>query len=119
MIKLLAVVKSLAMGLMVLGFTVLASAEDTRVVKTMPVTEPQIVIHEFQFSQPTLTVAVGATVTWVNRDEESHTVTSASGLFTSPALDRQEAFSYRFTAPGTYAYYCALHPHMTARVIVR
>lgn len=78
----------------------------------------QISIAQFKFGPNTLSVRAGTTVTWTNRDEESHTVTSSAGAFASAALDRGEMFSYRFTAPGTYTYFCALHPHMTARIIV-
>jgi plastocyanin len=66
-----------------------------------------------------LTVPVGATVTWVNQDDDAHTVTADDGRFTSAGLDHGEQFSYRFAAPGTYAYHCALHPHMTARIVVQ
>ena len=82
------------------------------------VERPRISIAQFTFGPSALTVPGGTTVTWTNRDEDSHTVTSTEGIFTSPALDRGETFSYRFTAPGTYAYYCALHPRMTARILV-
>ncbi len=114
-------VKQLAAGFLVLGLATVGGAQAvTPVATTTPaVKAPQVVIREFKFSQVALTVPVNTTVTWVNRDEESHTVTSATGLFTSPALDPKQAFSYRFTTPGTYAYYCALHPHMTAKVIVK
>ena len=77
-----------------------------------------VTIDNFVFGPGRLTVKAGTTVTWTNRDEDSHTVTSTEGIFASPALDRGETFSYRFTAPGTYAYYCALHPRMTARILV-
>ena len=80
---------------------------------------PQIGIAKFAFGPNTLTVPAGTTVTWTNRDEDSHTVTSTAVAFSSPALDRGETFSYRFTTPGTYTYFCALHPHMTARIIVQ
>ncbi len=80
---------------------------------------PVVEIQEFRFSSGTVTVPVGTTVTWVNHDEEPHTVTSAERVFASPALDAGESFAYRFTTPGVYAYYCALHPHMTGRIVVR
>jgi plastocyanin len=80
---------------------------------------PVVPIENFAFGQPALAVPVGTTVTWVNHDEELHTVTSAAQVFASPGLDAGESFSYRFTAPGTYTYFCALHPNMTARVVVR
>ena len=55
----------------------------------------------------------------INHDEEPHTVTSASGAFASAGLSRDDTFSQRFSKPGTYAYMCALHPHMKATVIVQ
>jgi plastocyanin len=83
-----------------------------------PAAEPRISIAKFAFGPNTVTVPAGTTVTWTNRDADSHTVTSTAGAFSSPALDRGETFSYRFATPGTYTYFCALHPHMTAQVIV-
>jgi len=79
----------------------------------------EIRIHDFRFDPPTLSVPVGATVTWVNHDEELHTVTSAEGLFTSPGLDGDQRFSHRFEKPGTYQYRCALHPQMQGTIVVR
>ena len=84
-----------------------------------PAGGPLVGIEHFAFGEATLVVPVGTTVTWVNHDEEPHTVTSTARTFASPGLDAGESFSYRFTTPGTYAYFCALHPHMTARVVVR
>lgn len=81
--------------------------------------ESRIVIKNFAFSQPTLTVPVGGTVTWVNDDEEPHTVTSKDSSFRSPGLDHAETFTHRFERPGTYSYFCAIHPHMTATIVVR
>jgi plastocyanin len=80
---------------------------------------PEIHIQNFRFDPPTLVVPAGATVTWLNQDEEVHTVTSAQGLFTSPGLDSSQQFSYRFEKPGTYEYGCALHPQMKGTVVVR
>lgn len=91
----------------------------TAAAMTPAVTSPQIVIKKFQFSEPLLTIPVGTTVAWINQDDDAHTVTADDGRFASAGLDQGEQFSYRFTAPGTYAYHCALHPHMTARIIVR
>jgi plastocyanin len=88
-------------------------------VATGSTASPRLDIKQFQFSQPALTVPVGTTVTWVNQDEDAHTVTADNGRFTSAGLDRGEQFSYQFTAAGTYAYHCALHPHMTARIVVK
>ena len=79
----------------------------------------RVEIHEFAFAPAALTVPVGTTVTWVNGDEEPHTVTSRNGQFGSPGLDRDEAFSRTFTTPGTFQYFCALHPRMTGTVLVQ
>jgi len=61
---------------------------------------------------------VGATVTWVNEDDEPHTVT-ATGVFASPGLDYDETFSFKFTTAGRYTYQCLLHPRMTGTVVVQ
>jgi len=79
----------------------------------------RIGIQNFKFDPPTITVSAGTTVTWINRDGTVHTVTSEDGRLASAGLNNGEQFSYRFTAPGTYAYHCALHPHMMARIIVQ
>lgn len=76
-------------------------------------------IKEFAFTPPVLTVPVGTTVTWRNDDEEPHTITSTNGAFGSSGLSQHEAFSQTFSRPGRYEYFCALHPHMKATVIVR
>jgi plastocyanin len=82
-------------------------------------TGSRVTIEDFRFQEAKLRVPVGTTVTWVNQDEELHTVTSSAGLFASPGLDHDERFSYRFTTAGTYTYYCALHPKMRAEVVVQ
>ena len=76
-------------------------------------------ITQYAFTPTELTVAVGTTVTWTNDDEETHTVTSASGAFGSAGLGHEEGFKQTFARPGRYEYYCALHPHMKASVVVR
>ncbi len=78
----------------------------------------EVTIDNFSFSPQILTVPAGATVTWRNRDDVPHTVVSEDGKFRSRALDTDDEFSYTFTQPGTYAYYCSVHPRMTAKVVV-
>ncbi|HYL81988.1 MAG TPA: cupredoxin family copper-binding protein, partial [Candidatus Acidoferrum sp.] len=80
---------------------------------------PEVRIDNFQFSPATLTVPKGTTVTWVNQDDMVHTVTSAAQAFSSASLETDDTFSYTFTTPGTYTYFCRLHPRMTATVIVQ
>jgi len=84
-----------------------------------PMMEAQLAIDNLQFNPPSLTVPVGTTVTWTNRDKDEHTVTSSTRLFSSAGLDPNETYSFRFDTPGTYAYFCALHPHMTAQIVVQ
>ena len=78
-------------------------------------------INSFAFSPKELTVAVGTTVTWTNKDEEPHTVVNAGSppAFKSAALDGGDRFSFTFTKPGTYRYFCSVHPFMTATVVVK
>ena len=67
-----------------------------------------------------LTVTVGTTVTWINKDQDEHTVTSSTpGLFDGPLPSDPGQFSYQFNKPGTYDYYCALHTGMTGTIIVK
>ncbi|GAB3784216.1 cupredoxin domain-containing protein [Dyella agri] len=80
----------------------------------------RIEIRNFMFMPKTLTVPAGATVTWVNRDEEPHIVVSANGQFApSKALDSNDSYTTTFGKPGTYVYYCTVHPFMTGTVIVK
>jgi plastocyanin len=81
----------------------------------------QVIIDNFTFSPVTLTVGVGSTVTWVNHDDVPHTVTSPSKprVLQSPTLDTDDRFTFVFTAPGTYDYYCTVHPKMTGQIIVK
>lgn len=76
-------------------------------------------IDNSSFGPQTLTVTVGTTVTWTNRDDIPHTLVSADGLFKSRARDTDETFSYKFEKAGTYSYYCSLHPKMTGKVVVQ
>ena len=79
----------------------------------------QIVIKDFHFNPETLTVKSGEKVTWINRDEEPHTVVSVEKQFKkSSALDTDQEFTITAGAPGTYAYYCSVHPKMTGTIVV-
>jgi amicyanin len=84
--------------------------------KTSPDT---VKIDNFSFTPQTLTVHAGTTVTWVNSDDVPHTVTSNDKKFKSPALDTGDKFSHTFSAPGTYDYYCSVHPKMTGKIVVQ
>jgi len=79
---------------------------------------PLVHINNFAFGPQTLTVRAGMTVTWVNDDEEPHTVTASDHSYHSPILNTGGRVSHRYDAPGQYAYFCSLHPHMTGRIVV-
>ena len=79
----------------------------------------EVKIDNFSFGPGTLTVPAGTTVTWTNRDDIPHTVVSTDGVFKSKVLDTDEKFSFTFSKPGTYPYFCSIHPKMTGKVIVQ
>jgi plastocyanin len=79
----------------------------------------EVKIDNFVFGPQTVTVPVGTTVTWTNHDDIPHTVVSTDGVFKSKVRDTDEKFSYTFTKPGTYPYYCSVHPKMTGTVVVK
>lgn len=85
------------------------------------VSHVSVAIQNYAFSPSSLTITQGTTVTWTNHDTAPHTVTVSSGpvKFSSPTLQQGQSFTYTFTTAGTYAYYCAVHPDMTAKVIVQ
>ena len=81
--------------------------------------ETKVTIDNFSFTPQEITVQAGTTITWVNQDDVPHTVVSNDNKFKSKALDTDDKFSFTFKDPGTYDYYCSVHPKMTAKVIVK
>ncbi len=79
----------------------------------------EVKIDNFSFGPGTLTVPVGTTVTWTNRDDIPHTVVSTEGAFKSKVLDTDEQFSFTFSKAGTYPYFCSIHPKMTGKVVAQ
>ena len=101
------------LGLALVAFAGRASAGENPVAL-------QITIDNFSFAPATLTVPAGSVVTWINHDDIPHTVVSEDNVtFKSHALDTDEKFSFTFSKPGTYPYFCSLHPKMTGKVIVQ
>ena len=78
-----------------------------------------IEVKDFMFMPTTLTVSAGAEVSWVNKDDEPHTVVSDTGVFRSGAMDTNEGFSFKFDKPGTYHFTCSIHPRMVGTIIVK
>jgi len=94
------------------------ASSETKEVKANSVPD-QVVIENFSFVPATLTVKAGTKVTWVNRDDVPHTATDTEKRFNSKALDTDDQFAFTFSEPGTYNYFCALHPKMTGQIIVK
>jgi plastocyanin len=77
-----------------------------------------VVVDNFNFAPSTTTVQAGETVTWTNHDDVPHNIVSTEQRFKSPVLDTDGQFSHTFDAPGSYRYFCSLHPRMTGRIVV-
>jgi plastocyanin len=84
-----------------------------------PASTAEVKIDNFSFGPAAITVPVGTTVTWINRDDIPHTVVSTEKVFKSKVLDTDEKFSFTFTKPGEYPYFCSIHPKMTGKVVVQ
>jgi plastocyanin len=82
-------------------------------------TGSEVTIDNFTFKPKLLQIAIGTTVTWINRDDVPHTVAENDKRFKSAALDTDDKFSFTFTSPGEYSYFCGIHPHMTGKIVVK
>ncbi len=101
-----------ALALMLAGLAVAAQAQSTADLI-------EVRIDNFSFGPTEVTVPAGTTVTWTNHDDIPHTVVSTDKVFKSKVLDTDEKFSFTFSTPGTYPYFCSIHPKMTGKVVVR
>lgn len=101
------IVTAAALAAMLAGVASVAKAEDAAVK-----------IDNFTFSPQKLTVKAGTTVTWTNGDDIPHTVTATAKQFRSKPLDSEDKYSFTFSTPGSYAYFCSLHPQMTGTIVV-
>ena len=98
---------------------ILVASPLTRAARADQPSASEVKIDNFSFSTPSLTVKAGTEVTWVNRDDIPHTVASEDGVFRSKALDTDDKYSFKFDKPGTYRYFCSIHPKMTGEVVVK
>jgi plastocyanin len=103
---------SAAAGLAALWLLSVAAAADA------PPAGARILIKDFMFTPMEIKTQVGVPVTWVNQDDEPHTVISDTGLFRSGALDTGNQYTFRFDKPGTYHVFCSMHPQMTDTIVV-
>ena len=107
-------------GLIVALLLVLAACTP----KTVPAPVPQagivdVQIKGFAFNPPVLTISKGDTVRWTNKDSAPHTATADDNAFTTDTLQTGQSGQITFDKPGTYAYHCAIHPNMKAKVVVQ
>jgi amicyanin len=80
--------------------------------------DAEVKIDNFTFDPPRLTVKAGTSVTWHNEDDIPHNIVASGKAFRSKTLDTEDKYSFTFTTPGIYAYFCGLHPHMTGTIVV-
>ena len=83
-----------------------------------PPAESRVTIDNFTFKPDVITIAKGTKIEWENEDDIPHTVVETQGKFNSPALDTDDKYAFTFDVPGTYEYFCSLHPHMKGKVVV-
>lgn len=81
-------------------------------------TAAEVKIDNFTFEPATLTVKAGTAITWTNRDDIPHKLVSTDLPFSSKTLDTDDKFTFAPAKPGTYTYFCSIHPKMTGKIIV-
>jgi plastocyanin len=81
----------------------------------------EVTIDNFTFTPAILTVKAGTRIVWRNQDDVRHLVVSDASppLFRSKVLDTDDSFSTAFDKPGTYHYFCGMHPHMQGTIVVQ
>lgn len=87
--------------------------------ETPPASQTEVKIDNFSFTPPTITIPAGTAVRWINHDDIPHNVVSDDKSFKSKVMDTDEEFTYTFAKPGTYSYFCSIHPKMTGKVVVQ
>ena len=102
-----------------LNLAISALAGEMKDVDATSTKQNKIEIKDFAFNPQIITVKSGEKITWINRDEEPHTVVSVEKQFKkSSALDTDQEFTITASAPGTYTYFCSVHPKMTGTIVV-
>jgi plastocyanin len=106
-------------GIGFLNLSFFALAGEMKDVSSTSAGGNRIEIKDFAFNPQKITVKSGEKVTWINRDEEPHTVVSVEKQFKkSPALDTDQEFTITAGSAGTYTYFCSVHPKMTGTIVV-
>jgi plastocyanin len=106
-------------GLVIILLMVAGRAKGGGIVAMEEKPPVEIKIDNFVFSPNAVTVPAGTTIHWTNHDDIPHNVVSDDKSIRSKVMDTDESFSYTFTKPGTYTYFCSIHPKMTGKVVVQ
>lgn len=110
---------ALLCAISVLNLSIVALGGEIKRVDATTIKQNKIEIKDFAFNPQTVTVKSGEKITWINRDEEPHTVVSVEKQWKkSTALDTDQEFTITVGAPGTYTYFCSVHPKMTGTIVV-
>src|SRR5213595_3732162 len=113
-------IRKIAIAALLSGFSLSALAGEKKDTGGSGTGQNKIEIKDFAFNPQTITVKSGDKITWINRDEEPHTVVSVGKKFQrSSGLDTDQEFSIIAGAPGTYEYFCSVHPKMTGTIVVK
>ena len=114
------VLSKITIAALLSGFSLSALAGEMKDTGANGASQNKIEIKDFAFNPQTITVKSGEKITWINRDDEPHTIVSVEKQFKkSPALDTDQEFTVVAGSPGTYSYYCSVHPKMTGTIIVQ
>jgi plastocyanin len=112
-------IAALLCGIAFLNLSLFAIAGEMKNDDNTSSKQNRIEIKDFAFNPQTITVKSGEKVTWINRDEEPHTIVSVGKQFKkSTALDTDQEFTITAGTPGTYEYFCSVHPKMTGTIVV-
>ena len=113
------IISKITIAALLSGFSLFAVAGEMKDASTGNAKENKIEIKDFAFNPQAITVKSGEKITWINRDEEPHTIVSVEKQFKkSTALDTDQEFTITAGTPGTYTYYCSVHPKMTGTIVV-
>jgi plastocyanin len=114
------IIKKITITALLSGFSLFTLADEMKDANSSGAGENKIEIKDFAFNPQSITVKSGEKITWINRDEEPHTVVSVGKQFKkSSALDTDQAYTIVAGAPGTYSYFCSVHPKMTGTIVVQ
>ncbi|HML05592.1 MAG TPA: plastocyanin/azurin family copper-binding protein [Methanobacterium sp.] len=103
-----------------IGFSGATVAADPGYSKQVSYPKKTVTIYNFAFHPPTLIVKKGTTVTWINRQNVDHTVTSTNGKFPSSGhIKPGSSYKVTFTKTGTYRYHCSIHDFMKGTIIIK